>query len=329
MTRLIRAKICDPTLADVDAVSSSWRGKNLQKSGERATFGPQKRPPMQRQRAGRGDRPGGARRQGKGRAKAAQPDDDGPVGAGGQVSPAGTMRPCVVALPDVAQPTSDMTPNPKDASLPWIRQFVLRARHDFLLKSIGTTVFMTIFFVAYIHLLKHPAFPVTVMPLIGLDDWIAFDPHSLPLYLSLWLYTSLPPALIVGRRELIGYGIAIALVCLFGLGCFYFLPTAVPVPTIDWAAYPGFDFLHRIDSAGNACPSLHVAAAVFSALWLHRLLIEMDSRRWLLALNALWCVGILYSTLATKQHVALDLFAGLALGLVGAWASLRWLKPRS
>jgi hypothetical protein len=237
------------------------------------------------------------------------------------------MRRCVAATADAAHPTSAMTPNAKDASLPWLRQFVLRAGHDYLLKGIGTTVFMTVFFMAYLHLLKHPAFPVTVMPVIRLDDWIAFQPHSLPLYLSLWFYTSLAPALIVGRRELVGYGVAIGLVCLFGLACFYFFPTTVPVPDIDWAAYPGFDFLHRIDTAGNACPSLHVAAAVFTGLWLHRLLGEMASARWLLALNALWCVGILYSTLATKQHVVLDLLAGLALGLVGGWAALRSLKP--
>lgn len=213
-----------------------------------------------------------------------------------------------------------------NSSLPLPRQLLLRARYDFLLKFVGTSVFMTIFFVAYIHLLNHPAYPVTVMPLTALDNWIGFEPAALPLYLTLWVYTSLPPSIIVGRRELVGYGISIGLVCLFGLACFYFLPTAVPLPDIEWSMYPGFEFLHRIDMAGNACPSLHVATAVFSGLWMDRLLREMAARRWLIWGNALWGIAILYSTLATKQHVALDLYAGLALGLVGAWVSLRWLK---
>jgi membrane-associated phospholipid phosphatase len=75
-------------------------------------------------------------------------------------------------------------------------------------------------------------------------------------------------------------------------------------------------FLKTMDVAANACPSLHAAFAVFTAIWLERQLRELHVGRLVRALNWLWCLGILYSTLATRQHVALDTLAGAALGAV-------------
>ena len=46
------------------------------------------------------------------------------------------------------------------------------------------------------------------------------------------------------------------------------------------------------------------------------------------SLNALWCVGILYATLAIRQHVALDMLAGSALGGLVGWLSLLSLAHR-
>jgi membrane-associated phospholipid phosphatase len=41
-------------------------------------------------------------------------------------------------------------------------------------------------------------------------------------------------------------------------------------------------------------------------------------------LNAAWFFVIVYSTLAIKQHVALDVAAGALLGSIFVLASLRW-----
>lgn len=192
-------------------------------------------------------------------------------------------------------------------------------------KLAGTTLGMTVFFVAYFWVLNHPLYPVTLMPRTALDDWISFQPAALPLYLSLWFYVSLAPALLIDRRELISYGVAWVGLSVVGLGCFLFWPTAVPRATVDWAQHPSFAFLQQVDAAGNACPSLHVAFAVFTAFWFERLLRQMGAGRGLRAGNWLWCAGILYSTLATRQHVALDVFAGAALGTLVAAVHLSWL----
>lgn len=210
---------------------------------------------------------------------------------------------------------------------PWHRQVgALLLRHA-VLKGVGTTLFIAIFFTAYFHLLNHPAYPTTVMPLTWLDHWlerlIGFQPLALPIYLSMWVYVSLPPALLATRCELCHYGLAIAATCLVGLIIFYFWPTAVPAASFAWPQPPGLKFLKAIDAAGNACPSLHVATAVFSGIWLHHLLRRCGAPPAILAGNWAWCIAIAYSTLATRQHVVVDVLAGLALGALAAWLSLR------
>ncbi len=204
----------------------------------------------------------------------------------------------------------------------WFRQIARVIRQHLALKVIGTTAFISLFFLAYFYLLKHPAYPITVMPLTWPDQLIGFHPLALPVYLSLWVYVSLPPALLAERRELFAYGAAIAITCIAGLLVFYVWPTAAPVADIDWTRYPDMLFLKNMDASGNACPSLHVATAVFSGLWLHHLLRGLGTPAWLLVLNAAWCAGITIATLATRQHVAVDAAAGIVLGGLAAGLSL-------
>jgi membrane-associated phospholipid phosphatase len=206
-----------------------------------------------------------------------------------------------------------------------VRKISLRQRlktHWFL-KAIGTTGVITAVLVFYLYLLKNPIFPVTEMPLTALDRMIGFQPAALVFYVSLWVYVGLPPALIETRRQLINYAWAVSALCMVGLGIFLIWPTAVPSTDIDWGRYPGFGFLKEIDGAGNAFPSLHVATAVYSAIWLERLLRDMGRGAVIRALSWLWCVGIVYSALATKQHVAVDALAGAMLGIAGAALSLQ------
>lgn len=206
--------------------------------------------------------------------------------------------------------------------IPWHHQLVAVIPRHVLIKSIGTTLFIGLFFGAYLYLLKTPVYPTTVMPYTMLDRLIGFQPQALPLYISLWVYVSLPPALLSTRRELYGYAMAMAATCLAGLIIFYFWPTAVPAANIDWSQDPAVDFLKNMDASGNACPSLHVTTAIFSAMWLHHLLRNFGAPKWILSFNWAWCIGIIYSTLATRQHVAVDVMAGLVLGLLAAWLSL-------
>lgn len=198
-----------------------------------------------------------------------------------------------------------------------------------VLKGLGITAFMWVFFAAYFHLLRHPARPVVVMPLTALDHAIPFSPAAFWAYVSLWLYVSIAPCLLASVRSLLAYGAWVGALCLAGLAVFYLWPNAVPPPRLppDLARQGGFAVLQGVDAAGNAFPSLHVATAIFTALWLQRLLREVAAPRWLRVLNWLWLVLIVLSTLAIKQHVVLDVLAGIALALLFAWPSLRY-APR-
>lgn len=209
----------------------------------------------------------------------------------------------------------------------WYRRAVAVIPQHLLLKSIGTTTFFCVFFVAYFYLLNHPAYPTTVMPALALDRLIPFEPMALPVYLSLWVYVSLLPAFFSTRRDLYCYGLSMTLMCITGLAVFYFWPTAAPAPDIDWSRYPDVDFLKNIDASGNAFPSLHVATAFFSAFWLQRLLSGFEAPAWASWCNAIWCAAIIYSTVAIRQHVVVDVAAGLVLGGLVAWLSLRRNPP--
>jgi hypothetical protein len=198
-----------------------------------------------------------------------------------------------------------------------------RFRTRWWLKVLGITAGMTSFMYVYFTLLRHPLFPVTLMPLTDLDRLIGYQAWSVWLYVTLWVYISLVPSLLGSWGEMRIYLRQILLLSLAGFAIFLFWPTAVPKTYFDWAAHPSVAFLKSVDATGNACPSLHVAFAVQTAIWLFHLLRHLGARPWLQLLNLLWCLGILYSTLATKQHVALDLYAGAALGL-----AVTLLKPR-
>jgi len=211
----------------------------------------------------------------------------------------------------------------------WISQFKAATSQHRYLKSIGTMLFIALFFVGYFYVLERPQHAPTLMPVTSLDRVIGFQPLAFPLYLSLWVYVSLPPALLETRRELYGYGIAMAATCLAGLMIFYFWPTAVPAANIDWSAYPNMSFLKSVDATGNACPSLHVATAIFSGAWMHYLLRRCGAPVWLIVCNWAWCGGIVYSALGTLQHVAVDVMGGAALGACAAFLSLRLRPGRS
>jgi membrane-associated phospholipid phosphatase len=202
----------------------------------------------------------------------------------------------------------------------------VRLRTLWAAKMLGTSLAMTAFFVVYFWLLRHPLFPVTLMPLTAVDRLLGFWPGALPLYLSLWFYVSLAPALLMDRRELTSYGLAGLGLGAIGLGIFLIWPTAIPQSEVDWSRHPSFAFLKSVDASGNACPSLHVAFAVFTAIWLDRLLRQMGAGGLVRTLNGTWCVAILYSTIAIRQHVALDVLAGAALGASVAGVHLRLLR---
>jgi len=207
----------------------------------------------------------------------------------------------------------------------WLREAGGRVLTFWPAKLIGTILGMSAFFAVYFWLLRHPLHPPATVPLTAVDRLVGFRPEAVFLYLSLWFYVSLAPALLIDRRELVSYALAAAALSGVGFAVFLFWPTTLPWHDVDWPQSSAFAFLKSVDASGNACPSLHVAFAVFTAIWFERLLRQMGAGRAARAFNWLWCLGILYSTVAIRQHVSLDVLAGAVLGAAVAVAHMRFL----
>jgi membrane-associated phospholipid phosphatase len=205
--------------------------------------------------------------------------------------------------------------------LRWYAQIGPRLAHLWWLKAAGTTLFMVVFFTAYMHLLHFPLYPVAIMPLTGVDRLVGFQPWALVPYATLWMYVSLPPALAPSFSRLASFGAHMGVLCAVGIVFYVFWPSAVPQTGVDWARYPVYAQIKGIDAGGNACPSLHVATALYAAFWLAQTLAAMGAGSRVRAANWLWCAVIVYSTLATKQHVMLDVIGGTALALIVATLS--------
>ena len=213
---------------------------------------------------------------------------------------------------------------PSSAPPHWTSELLFRIRHLLALKIVGVTVFTWLFFIGYFQLLRHPAHAMTVMPLTALDRLIPFQPEMLVAYFSLWFYVGLAPGLQRNFRELAVYGLWVGALCLTGLGLFHFWPTQVPPLMAGSSDVPGFALLQGVDAPGNACPSMHVAVAIFTAIRVDDVLRRARAPLPLRLANGLWFAAIAYSTLAVKQHVMLDVMAGALLGIAFAWPSMRW-----
>jgi membrane-associated phospholipid phosphatase len=203
-------------------------------------------------------------------------------------------------------------------------EFTTLLRRGFIRTTISTSLLTWLFFIAYFGVQRHPSHAPQLMPITALDSIIPFAPAALLAYITLWIYVGVGPGLQRSVREFAVYGAWLCGLCVSGLVIFYFWPTRVPSAAALGNGFPGFSALHRLDESGNACPSMHVAVAIFTVVRVDEVLRRMRLPLPLRLANATWFALIVYSTLATKQHVVLDVIAGAILGLIFAGMSLRW-----
>jgi membrane-associated phospholipid phosphatase len=204
---------------------------------------------------------------------------------------------------------------PSSTARPWLAALWRRCITLFPLKLLGNTVATLGFFPLYFWIMKN-AGQAWVLPLTAIDQLIAFRPALLPVYLSLWGYIALPVLLAKDKRELLSFSLGCAAMTALALAVFWFMPTAIPNFTVDTLPGTSLQFLKMVDSAGNAFPSLHVSFSVFACVVLARQLREVGAPVWLRAVNVAWAAGIVYSTMAVRQHVLIDVMGGFALGVV-------------
>jgi hypothetical protein len=180
-----------------------------------------------------------------------------------------TRRECGLLLADMASaPASaiEAAHRAGDAEADWAAQLGKRVRGYPLLTLIGTSVFIFVFFLGYFYVQRYPLFAPIVMPMTSLDRLIPFQPLALAAYVSLWIYVGAGPGLQATRREMAIYALWMAALCVTGLAIFYLLPTQMADVNVGAADSVFFRTLQSVDAAGNACPSMHVAVAVFTVI---------------------------------------------------------------
>jgi hypothetical protein len=176
--------------------------------------------------------------------------------------------------------------------------------------------------VPYFGLQRLALFVPRTLPATPLDSWISFDPTWILAYESIALLVPLAVWLATRRDELLRYSRGLVLLCGVSFAFFLLLPVAGPRPEL----LPQDDMyraLVELDTASNAFPSLHAGLTIYSLLFGYRVLRHALSSGWrrvYVLVAVAWCGLILFGTLATRQHWALDLPPGLLLG----WLAHRW-----
>ncbi len=148
----------------------------------------------------------------------------------------------------------------------------------------------------------------------ALDACIPLVPWTVAIYFGSYLFWIVN--YVIGVRQyrerafqFISADFAAKLVCLF---CFLIFPTTNVRPEITgssvWDAL--MRFLYEIDAADNLFPSIHCLTS-----WFGFIAVRSNERvpRWYRVASLAIALAICVSTLTTKQHVLVDVFAGVAL----------------
>jgi membrane-associated phospholipid phosphatase len=196
-----------------------------------------------------------------------------------------------------------------------------RLQAEWRLKLLLFVAINAIFWTGYQWLSRHALFPLCEVPDTWLDRTVSFQPGLWScVYLSQFLFTGTLPLLLLTRADIRRYVISLAVMSVTSFAVFLFFPTEGPRPNAvgDNAA---MRWIAAADGPLNALPSLHAAFLVCMG----RLAGRMFGLK-LAPVVVLWGGAILYSTLATKQHYALDLLAGGTLGWIADSLAWRGIK---
>lgn len=192
-------------------------------------------------------------------------------------------------------------------------------------KLLLTVAISLVFWTGYSILARHAWFRLWTPPRTWLDTAIPFQPEPwASIYLSQFVIAGVLPWMIDTRGILRRYVIGVTLMSVVSFVVFLLLPVASP-RSVDVSELSGaMKWIAVLDGSMNAFPSLHAAFLVFLAGMAVRIF-RASLRRWMVLAGAGWGAAILYATIATRQHYAADLIAGVAVGALADWFA--WRRP--
>lgn len=144
-----------------------------------------------------------------------------------------------------------------------------------------------------------------------LDRMIPFNPYSIIPYFS--LYILIPLAFFKCQpKKIITLTNGFCLISLMATSIYFIFPTTinrVGVVENSGFLYIFIGLFYQIDTSFNCFPSQHCALAILCTACL------MATDKLINSMYFLWCLLILWSTVAVRQHLAIDLIGGIFLGL--------------
>lgn len=157
---------------------------------------------------------------------------------------------------------------------------------------------------------------------LGIDEKIPFVPWTVCIYLGCYLFWIVNYILTARqeKEEVYRFFCAEVMAKAICLICFLVLPTTNVRPVIDgnsiWEII--MKMLYEIDSASNLFPSIHCLVSWFCVIGIRK----QEKIPWGYKLfSVLMALAVCVSTLTTKQHVFVDVIAGVVLAEVCYWIS--------
>jgi len=202
----------------------------------------------------------------------------------------------------------------------------VRIRAQWRLKVLLSVAVSVLFCVPYMLIGHHPLMPAHTLPLNWLDRAIGFHPLEwVWIYQSVYVPINVIPWLSERREDLRRYVIGFVTLSLISFTVFILYPIRGPKPQIPTPAGM-YWLLLQYDAPFNSLPSLHAGLLIYTLAYGKRIFGNQIPSP-LASLCMIWAGLILYGTLATKEHYAIDIVTGAALALVVHWITWRRIGP--
>ncbi len=149
---------------------------------------------------------------------------------------------------------------------------------------------------------------------LSLDRWIPLSPVWIWAYLLYYPFCLVPflfPTVLNDTRLFVRIAAGFLIQFIVAWPIFYFFPTRIIHPVLTGTTFSvlAVQGLYRVDAGCCILPCLHVANSLYTGLVLRRFL----SPRW--SVPIFFVVGLISaSTLLIKQHLVVDVLAGVLLG---------------
>ena len=156
------------------------------------------------------------------------------------------------------------------------------------------------------------------------DELFPLLPWTIAIYFGCFLFWIVNYIMIARLDREHGYrfcssDLMAKLVC---FGFYILLPTTMSRPELSGSGlfYEGMRLLYAIDAPDNLFPSIHCLVS-----WLCFIGVRGQPRVpwWYRCFSCVFAVAVFFSTLTTKQHVLLDVFAGVLLAEGSYWLAGR------